>query len=183
MPEKISPAGQSRSPSIGDFEDFTAFALDASDVEELAASFGECTLAWTTKRGFPMAVVMAYVYRHGSFWTNCSAHRKRVTALRDRPLAALVLNRDGKMATFQGVVAIHSPGDPDWADVHAWFYAALSGAEREPDNNFLREFERFLDGPNQVILELKPRLVVSFDFSRFSSTIQSAMAGGPQSRA
>jgi hypothetical protein len=85
---------------------------------------------------------MASVYRQGSFWTNCTAHRKRVAALRARSQAAVVVNEDGKMPTYKGNAVIHSPADDDWDQVRR-FYAALSGAERDPGNRFLHRSRRF----------------------------------------
>lgn len=63
-----------------------------------------------------------------------------------------------------------------------WFYAALSGAERDPDNPIARRLQAFLDGPHQVIIETPANLVVSFDFGKFSSITQRAMGipAGPE---
>ena len=44
----------------------------------------------------------------------------------------------------------------------SWFYAALAGTDKNPDNDMARSFETFLDGPNQLIIETEPELVVSF---------------------
>ncbi len=172
---------RNRTPSIGDYEDFTRMALSPTDLEELVGDGGQCVLNWSTSRGHPMGVVMAYVYRHGSFWTNCTATRKRVVALRSRPNASIVVSGGGKMATYKGEVVIHSSSDKDWDHIKQWFYAALSGADREPDNPFLGKLAAFLDSPNQVILETPATLVVSFDFAKFTSILQAAIAGaGPQ---
>ena len=65
-----------------------------------------------------------------------------------------MVNKDGKMATYKGNAVIHSPRDGDWDHVQLWFYAALSGAERDPGNPFLRRVQAFLDGPHQVIIEM-----------------------------
>lgn len=40
------------------------------------------TSNWTTKDGYPVGVVVAYVYRDDKFWTTCAERRKRVPALR-----------------------------------------------------------------------------------------------------
>jgi len=169
------PEGPDRAPSIGDHEDFTLMALYPTELETLVGDRGECVFNWSTSQGYPVGVVMAYVYRHGSFWTNCTATRKRVAALRSRPRASVVVSKDGKMATYKGDVVIHSSADADWDQVKQWFYAALSGADREPDNPFLRKLEAFLDGPHQVIIETPATLVVTFDFTRFSSITQAAV--------
>ena len=63
-----------------------------------------------------------------------------------------------------------------WEELKAWFCAALAGTERDPHNPAARSFERFLDGPHQVIIETAPTLVVSFDFGRFAATTPAAIA-------
>jgi hypothetical protein len=169
-------------PSIGDHGDFDKMAHQR-ELAELVRDAGQCVLNWSAKQGYPVGVVMAYVYRHGSFWTSCTARRKRVAALRTRPRAAIILNKDGRMATYKGDAVIHSPTDADWVQVSTWVYAALSGAQRDPRNPFFRRLERFLDGPHQVIIEVPATLVLSFDFGRFSSTVRAAITAslGPVS--
>jgi hypothetical protein len=172
------PDGRGRPAVITDYEDFTKMALGSAQLEELVGDSGQCVFNWSTRDGYPVGVVMAYVYRHGRFWTNCAAQRKRVTALRARPQSAVVVTRDDKMATFRGKSVIHSPRDADWGEVKAWFYAALAGTESNPDKPAAQAFEKFLDGPHQVIIETAPTLVVSFDFGRFAATTQAAIGAG-----
>jgi hypothetical protein len=175
-PKRHRPdASGTRRPVITDFEDFTKMALDRPQLEELVGEAGQCVLNWTTRDGYPVGVVVSYVYRHGSFWTNCASRRRRVEALRARPQTGIVLNKDGKMATYKGDSVIHGTHDADWEQVKTWFYAALSGTERDPDNRVARRFQDFLDGPNQVIIETRARLVVSFDFGRFMAATQAAI--------
>lgn len=173
--QHTSPTAAGDRPVITDYEDFTKMGLNSEQLEELIGDSGQCVFNWSTRDGYPVGVVMAYLYRYGRFWMNCAAHRKRVTALRARPQSAVVVNKDGKMATFKGKSVIHSPQSAGWDELKAWFYAALSGAERAPDNPAARSFERFLDGPHQVIIETAPTLVVSFDFGRFAATTQAAI--------
>ncbi len=169
------PDSRGRPAVITDYEDFTKMALSPAQLEELVGDSGQCVFNWSTRDGYPVGVVMAYLYRYGKFWTNCAVHRKRVTALRARPQSAVVVNKDGKMATFKGKSVIHSPQDADWDELKVWFYAALAGTERDPDNPATRSLETFLDGPHQVIIETTPTLVVSFDFGRFAATTQAAI--------
>ena len=164
-----------RRPSIGDYEDFARMTLAPSDLAALVGDRGECVFNWSTQEGYPVGVVMAYIYRHDSFWTNCSAQRKRVAALRARPQAAVVVNHDAKMATYKGDAVIHSGSDEDWVEVKRWFYAAMADTAQYPDNPGARAFEDFLDGPHQVIIEMPANLVVSFDFGKFSAITQAAI--------
>ena len=70
-----------------DYEDLTAMRLDDDSLRSLVDPGGECIFNWTTADGYPVGVVVAYVYRHGKFWTTCAVRRKRVPALRKRPQA------------------------------------------------------------------------------------------------
>jgi hypothetical protein len=161
-----------------DYEDLTSMRLDDAALEALVAPGGECIFNWTTSDGYPVGVVVAYVYRHGKFWTTCAARRKRVPALKKRPQSALVINRGGKTASFKGDSVVHSPGDPGFDELKTWFYAALSGVEAAPDDPYRRSFAKFLDSPHRVIIETDPRLVVAFDTAKFAAFTAEAMAAG-----
>jgi len=119
---------------------------------------------------------MAYVFRDGRFWTNCARRRKRVAALIARPQCAIVLTTGEKMASFRGRSVIHNPDEAGWNELKSWFYAALAGTNKDPDDDMARAFETFLDGPNQLIIETEPELVVSFNFGKFAARAQAAIA-------
>jgi len=68
-----------------DHEDLTTMRLDAEALAALVEPGGECVFNWTNAEGYPVGVVVAYVWRHERFWTTCAARRKRVPALRARP--------------------------------------------------------------------------------------------------
>ena len=163
---------------LTDYEDLAGMQLDEAEIAELVDGGGECVFNWTTAEGFPVGVVVAYVFRNGKFWTTCAARRKRVPALRKRPQSAIVINKGGKTASYKGNSVIHAPGDPDWVEVKTWFYKALSGTEREPDNVGFRNFEKFLDSPHRVIIETEARLVVGFDTAKFAAHTAQAIAAG-----
>jgi hypothetical protein len=163
-------------PTISDFEDFTKLALTSAELDDLIGDGGQCVFSWTTSAGYPAGVVMAYLFRDGRFWMNCARHRKRIAALRARPQCAIVLTTGEKIASFRGRAVIHSPDEAGWKEVKSWFYAALAGTDKNPDNDMARSFETFLDGPNQVIIETEPTLVVSFNFGKFAATTQAAIA-------
>jgi hypothetical protein len=165
-------------PVITDFEDFTKMGLTSAELEELIADSGQCIFSWTTSGGYPASVVMAYVFRDGRFWMNCARHRKRIAALRARPQSAIVLTTGEKMASFRGRSIIHSPDEAGWKELKSWFYAALAGTDKDPDNEMARSFETFLDGPNQLIIETECTLAVSFNFGKFAATTQAAIATG-----
>ena len=161
-----------------DYEDLTSMRLDDESLRKLVEPGGECIFNWTTTDGYPVGVVVAYVYRLGKFWTTCAVRRKRVPALRKRPQSAIVINRNGKTASYKGDSIVHAAGDDGFDELKAWFYATLSGVDLAPDDPYKRSFAKFLDSPHRVIIETEARLVVAFDTARFATFTAEAMAQG-----
>lgn len=163
---------------IQDYEDLTGMQLTDDELEELLRPGGECVFNWTNSQGYPVGVVVAYVWRHGKFWTTCAARRARVPALRKRPQSAIVVNRGGKTASYKGDSIVHAAGDSGFSVLKGWFYSALSGTETDPDDDYKRNFQKFLDSPHRVIIETEANLVVGFDTGRFAKFTAEAIAAG-----
>ena len=161
-----------------DYEDLTTMRLDDESLRSLVEPGGECIFNWTTTDGYPVGVVVAYVYRDGKFWTTCAARRKRVPALRKRPQSGIVINRNGKTASYKGDSVVHANGDPGFDELKTWFYATLSGVAAAPEDTYRRAFAKFLDSPHRVIIETEARLVVAFDTARFATFTNEAIAKG-----
>jgi hypothetical protein len=161
-----------------DYEDLTEMRLDEDQIAELVGGGGECVFSWTTRDGFPVGVVVAYVYHEGKFWTTCAERRKRVPALQARPQSAVVINKNGRTASYKGNSVVHTHDDPDWQTVKTWFYGTLSGAVSDRNNLGARNFEKFLDSPHRVIVETEANLVVGFDTAKFGAFTAAAIAAG-----
>ena len=161
-----------------DYEDLTTMKLDDEALRALVEPGGECIFNWTTAEGYPVGVVVAYVYRDGKFWTTCAARRKRVPALRKRPQSGIVINRNGKTASYKGDSIVHANGDPGFDELKTWFYATLSGVAAAPEDAYRRAFAKFLDSPHRVIIETDARLVVAFDTMKFATFTNEAIAAG-----
>ena len=159
-----------------DYEDLTGMQLDDDEIAELLDAGGECIFNWTTKEGYPVGVVVAFVHRDGKIFTTCAERRKRVPALRARPQSAVVINSGGKTATFKGDSIVHAAGDDGFDELKGWFYDRLSRVDVEPEDEYRRNFRRFLDSPHRVIVETDARLVVAFDTARFRSFTNEAIA-------
>jgi hypothetical protein len=164
--------------AISDYEDLTGMQLSEEVLEAFVQRGGECIFSWTNKAGYPVGVVVAYVWRDGKFWTTCAERRARVPALRVRPQSGVVINRDRMTASYRGDSIVHTHDDDDWDEVKTWFYAALSGTEQRPDDLGARNFEKFLDSPHRVIIETEANLVVSFDVAKFNEFTAKAIAAG-----
>jgi hypothetical protein len=168
-----------RQPITSEDIDYAAMALDAGELGTLVGERGECVFSWSTREGYPVGVPVAYVYRDGTFWTNCAGRKKRVRALRARPQSAVVISKDGQTATFKGDSVVHGRDDDGWDELTRWFYPALAGVPADSGDPFARGLLRFLDAPHQTIIETPAALVVSFDFGKFNSAVQAAVTGAP----
>jgi len=161
-----------------DYEDLGGMQLSPAELDDLLSPGGECVFNWTNRDGYPVGVVVAYVWRDNKFWTTCAARRKRVPALRARPQSGVVVNRGGRTASFRGDSIIHTPDDDDFADLKSWFYRALSRVDEHPDDPYRQSFLKFLASPHRVIIETEANLVVGFDTAKFSSFTNDAINAG-----
>ncbi len=161
-----------------DYEDLTGMQLDEDELRALVGAGGECIFNWTTREGYPVGVVVAYLYRDGRFYTTCAERRKRVPALRARPQSGIVINRGGRTASFKGDSVVHEPGSAGFDELKQWFYGALSGVAAKPEDTYRRAFAKFLDSPSRVIIETDARLVVGFDTERLRAFTNEAIAAG-----
>lgn len=161
-----------------DYEDLTTMRLDDDALQEMLDAGGECVFNWTTRDGYPVGVVVAFLYRDGKFWTTCAEKRKRVPALRARPQSAIVINTGRKTATYKGESIVHAPGDPGFDELKTWFYADLSGVSSQPNDAYRNAFAKFLDSEHRVIIETDARLVVGFDVAKFQAFTNEAIQAG-----
>lgn len=161
-----------------DYEDLTGMQLDQSQLDELLAGVGECVFNWTTRDGYPVGVVVAFVFHDGRFFTTCAERRKRVPALRARPQSAIVINKGGKTASYKGDSIVHAPGDEGFEELKGWFYPRLARLDLDPEDTYRQSFAKFLDSPHRVIIETEARLVVGFDTAKFATFTAQAMAAG-----
>lgn len=166
------------SEPIQDYEDLTGMQLSDEELAGFVGSRGECVFNWTNSQGYPVGVVVAYIYADGKFWTTCAARRKRVPALRKRPQSAIVANNGRYCATWKGDSIIHTNEDEGWDELKTWFYGELSGTTARPDDKDAANFQKFLDSPHRVIIETEANLVVSFDVGRFQAFTAEAIAAG-----
>src|SRR5215470_15935843 len=78
-----------------DYEEVSELTLSPTDQEKLLRAQNECVFTWRRSDGWPVGVVMSYVWRDGKIWLTASRQRPRVAAVR----------RDGRVS-----VAISSAG-------------------------------------------------------------------------
>ncbi|MFT4597441.1 MAG: general stress protein 26 [Paracrocinitomix sp.] len=150
--------------SDGDYEDVTQYDLDASDEEELLLAHNECTFIWANKEGWPVGVIMSYIWRDGRFWMTATSQRARMHAIRRDPRCCVVVTSTGspvprnKAITYKGLCTLH-----DSREIKEWFYPELATAIRPDDEAAAKQFELFLDSPRRLVMEIEPTQRIGYD--------------------
>ena len=147
-----------------DYEDVTVYTLEADDEEEMLLAQNECTFIWANKEGWPIGVIMSYVWRDGCFWITLSSQRARVPAMRRDNRCAVCVTSKGtsvganRTVTYKGTCEIL---DDD--ETKAWFYPELASVLRSDDEQAARNFAAFLDSPRRVIFKVTPTQRIGYD--------------------
>ncbi|MDE0063123.1 MAG: hypothetical protein OXP09_14655 [Gammaproteobacteria bacterium] len=152
--------------------------------EELLTKARECVFNWSTRDGWPVGVVHAFVWRNGSGWITCGAHRHRVSAIRRDPRCSVVVSGvsapDGPNGaiTFKGRAIIH-----DDAETKKWFYPALArgpyggfeGSLTAEEEEAASAFETRLDSPLRVIIEIVPEKWIMLDSDKMAKDTEGTL--------
>jgi general stress protein 26 len=152
------------SEQIHDYERVSVYGLDDDQREKLLRTASECVFNWSTKDGWPVGVIMSFLWRDGKLWLTAGAHRHRIEAIRRDPRVSVVVTSTGtslgpsKTVTMKGRVRIRED-----AETKAWFYPALASRVRQGDPAAAQRFAEFLDSPLRVILEVTPEKWITYD--------------------
>ncbi|MFK8023899.1 MAG: hypothetical protein AB8G26_08045 [Ilumatobacter sp.] len=145
------------------YEDVTVYGLDDDVEAEMLDAQNECTFIWSNKEGWPVGVIMSYVYRNGKFWLTATSQRARISAVRrDERVCIVVTSTGSKVArnmtvTYKGICTVH-----DDRETKDWFYPELSAAiQTDPERRAV--FAKFLDSPRRVVLEVEPTQRIGYD--------------------
>lgn len=164
------------------YEDVTAYDLDDDVEERLLLAHNECTFIWSNQEGWPVGVIMSYVWRTGRFWLTASSQRARVSAVRRDPRVCVVVTSTGsplprnKTITWKGTCTVH-----DDAETKAWFYPELAAALQPDNESAQKSFVRFLDSPRRVILAVEPTQRIGYDGAKMGKATAKWMAENPDS--
>ncbi len=170
------------------YEDVSAWSLDTAAEEAMLAAQTECTFIWSNREGWPVGVIMSFVWRRGRFWLTAGGRRARIAAVRRDPRVCIVVTSTGapgvpsrRTVTYKGICRLH-----DDADTKAWFYPELAAAlHADPERRW--HFEAFLDSPRRVILEVEPIQRIAFDGTKQAATttawIEATKRAGRRSKA
>jgi nitroimidazol reductase NimA-like FMN-containing flavoprotein (pyridoxamine 5'-phosphate oxidase superfamily) len=145
-----------------DHEIVSIYPFTDAEVDALLDNANECVLMWSTKDGWPVGVVHAFVWHGGKIWLTFAAHRHRTAAIRRDNRVSVAVSSTGYppgrgaglprgAVTFKGYAEIL-----DDEATKAFFYPALS-KKLNPDNAAGEEFfNNLLDSPLRVILAITP---------------------------
>ena len=159
------------------YEDVTMYDLDTDDEEELLLAHNECTFIWSNKEGWPVGVIMSYVWVDGKFWLTASGQRARISAVRRDPRVCIVVTSTGspiarnKAITWKGTCTVR-----DDRETKDWFYPARSAALRPVDEKGQATFVEFLDSPRRVILEVEPTQRIGYDGAKMAKATAAWLA-------
>ena len=163
--------------STKDHEKVSIYPFAREKREELLSKARECVFNWSTKDGWPVGVVHAFVWHEGRAWITCGTHRHRVSALRRDPRCSVVVSGiaapDGPNGaiTIKGRAIIH-----DDESTKRWFYPALArgpygragGAMTPEAEAQAKAFEARLDSPLRVIIEIVPEKFIELDSDKMA---------------
>lgn len=148
---------------IKDYEAVSTYPLDPDKLEELLSTHRELVFMWGTKDGWPVGVIMSYLWARGRFWVTMGAHRHRVAAIRRDPRVSVCVTSTGtplgggKTVTAKGRAVIHE--DRATKD---WFYTAFAN-HLNPDPAAAKAFVAMLDSPVRIVVEVIPEKWITYD--------------------
>jgi len=168
-----------------DHEQVSIYPFSPEAREDLLSKARECVFNWTTKDGWAVGVVHAFVWNEGRAWITCGVHRHRVSALRRDPRCSVVVSGiaapDGPNGaiTIKGRAIIHED-----EETKRWFYPALArgpygraGGELTSEAEEAAEaFEARLDSPLRVVIEIVPEKWITLDSDKMARDTVGALS-------
>jgi general stress protein 26 len=139
------------------------YRLDDQAREELLSIARECVFNWCTKDQHPMGVIMSCFWHKGSMWLTATAQRHRISAVRRNPRVSVVISSTSteigpnKTITIKGRCTVRE--DQETKD---WFYPAFA-SHLMGEGQAAKDFEKMLDSPLRVVLEVVPEKFISYD--------------------
>ena len=101
------------SKAVDNYEQVSVYNLSDERREELLDQHAECTFTWTTRDGWPVGVIMSYLWKDGRFWLTAGGQRHRIEAVRRDPRVCITLTSTGtKMGPGKSITAkgrLHDP--------------------------------------------------------------------------
>jgi hypothetical protein len=150
--------------TIKNYEEVDVYPLDDDLREEILRKQIECTFIWGPKTGWPVGVLMTYVWRDGRFWVTATSQRKRIRAIKRDPRVSVVVSSHGtdlgpaKGITAKGRAIIHEDDE-----TKAWFYPLCAAANVPVEGKLRNAFEQMLHSERRLVIEIVPEKWITFD--------------------
>lgn len=153
--------------AVTDHEVVSVYPFSDEQIDHLMTDAQECVLMWATRDGWPVGVYHSFVWKDGRIWITFAAHRHRTAAIRRNPKVSVAVSgmscrsadSPRGSATAKGMAVIH-----DDRETKAWFYPALANKLAPPhDAAAVAEWEKRLDSPLRIVLEVIPEKWITFD--------------------
>ena len=146
-----------------DYEEVSELTLSPTDQEKLLREQNECVFIWRRSDGWPVGVVMSYVWRDNKLWLTASSQRPRVSAVhRDGRVSVVVSSAGTRMPPATITIRGHCEVLQD-AETKRWFYPALAAALIPGRETQQAGFVAMLDSPRRIIMRVTPQHFITFD--------------------
>jgi len=146
------------------YDDVSHYTLDDEDERALIQAQNECTFMWSTKEGWPVGVIMSYVFKEECFWLSVSSLRVRVQAVERDPRASISITSKGSKLstglslTYKGTCEVFK--DQNTID---WFLPALGERLRPGNEEARRVFVELNNTENRRVIKFTPTKKIGFD--------------------
>lgn len=161
------------------YDNVSGYTLEAADQEALIHAQNECTFMWSTREGWPVGVIMSYVYDAGCFWLSVSSLRVRVQAVERDPRVSISITSKGadvpggRSLTLKGTCEVLK----DQATID-WFLPKLAERLRPADPDAQRLFVELNNTPNRRVLKVTPLKRIGYDGQKMRRATAEAVATG-----
>lgn len=157
------------------YDDVSSYTLDPVDEGRLVAEQNECTFMWSNQEGWPVGVIMSYVFKDGCFWLSVSDLRVRVRAVQRDPRVSISITSKG--TSIKGAQAVTYKGTCEVladSETIGWFLPALGERLRPGDPEALAEFVRLNDTSHRRVLKVTPTQTIGFDGKKMGAATLAA---------
>ena len=172
-------ADDTRTSTPFNYDNVRSYTLDADAEQALIEAQNECTFMWSTREGWPVGVIMSYVYNEGCFWLSVSSLRVRVQAVQRDPRCSISITSKGvdvpggRSLTYKGTCEVLS----DQATID-WFLPALARRLRPGDDSAQALFYQLNNTPNRRVLKFTPIKTIGYDGQKMRQATSDAVASG-----
>jgi general stress protein 26 len=163
------------------YDNVSGYTLEADDERLLIEAQNECTFMWSTKDGWPVGVIMSYVFHEGCFWLSVSSLRVRVQAVERDPRVSISITSKGtdtpggRSLTYKGTCEVLR--DQETID---WFLPALAKRLRWGDEEGQKLFVKLNNTPNRRVLKVTPTKRIGYDGQKMRAATADAVAAGTE---